>query len=136
LVNSVVRHGSQLVAVGSKRSAGEGRSVIWTSQNGRRWREAFAEPKASVTAYTSVASDGRWIVAVGYRGRFEATTPGIMAISRDGKAWRAVRREGQFFVRQGAFSAVAAYERGFVALGVDDPSRGTATVYVTSKRPR
>ena len=132
-VSSVTVHGATLVAVGSEPAAKQNaRASIWTSRDGVTWRRAFAAPAARITSYTSVASNGRWLVAVGYRGRYEATTPGVMAISKDGIHWVAIHRDGGVFARHAYLESVTAVGQGFATLGTESSGDGTPSNPVRS----
>jgi hypothetical protein len=144
VVQSATVHADTFVAVGSTAGAsGKSRAAIWTSSDGSRWDHAFSERPARITSYTDVASNGRSVVAVGYRGRYEATTPGVMTASADGEHWRSVQRAAQLLARR-HLSGVAPLGAGFVAVGfessgtgrADDPIRTRTVVFASAEARR
>jgi len=132
-VSSVAIHGNTIVAVGSIAAANRnGRAVIWTSRTGVTWRQVYAEPSARITDNKSVVSNGHWLVVVGYRGRFEVNTRGVMAISKDAKHWAEVRRDGDVFTSDAYLNSATAFGQGFVAVGTARTGAGTPSNPVQS----
>ena len=116
-VSSVAIHGNTLVAVGSLLQLNRNAASHLDVEERRRLAHVFAEPSAPITDYKSVVSNGHWLVVVGYRGRFEVHTPGVMAISKDAKHWAEVRRDGDVFTSHAYLNSVTAVGQGFVAVG-------------------
>ncbi|MDQ6854996.1 MAG: hypothetical protein M3046_15125 [Actinomycetota bacterium] len=142
----VVSYRSQLVAVGTQnpltpRSTGPARAAIWTSSDGRHWRQAAASAPAGMASYTSIATSGQSLVAVGIRGDYEPAVDGIMSVSNDGHSWQPVANTGTAFAPRTGLSAVAAFGTHFVAFGSEttqgqgttvDPYRGRNNLFIST----
>jgi hypothetical protein len=125
---ALVGYHNRLVAVGTKnpvtpRSQGEAHAAVWISSDARRWREVAAFPEAS-TSYTSIATNGRSLVAVGYR--MIPTVDGIMSVSSDARRWQTVATSGPVFAPGLDMHAVATFRDGYLAFG-NELTLGDAT---------
>lgn len=126
-VNSVVRVGSQFVAVGSA-LGGEGwggptdMGMIWASPDGLGWRSVAAMDGANVTG---VARGGNTLVAVGSRAdgtETAFTTSGVAWISTDGQNWEEVAVGPDRFMSVVHGFGVFAAERCPDGDGIDPPA--------------
>jgi hypothetical protein len=107
----VVPGGDGLVAIGFD---GEFGSMVWTSADGREWRDITQPGLESAGLVSAVAVDGG-LVAVGRGDTFDVETEQAAAfISSDGTSWR--RAEGGPEMR-GQMIDVVATDMGLFAVG-------------------
>jgi hypothetical protein len=119
---ALVRYHNRLVAVGTKNpvtpraQALDAHAAVWMSSDARHWREVAAFPDTSTT-YHSVATNGRSLVAVGYRTI--PTVDGIMSVSSDARRWQTVATSGSAFAPGLDMYAVASFRGGYLAFGTE-----------------
>ena len=120
------------VAVGSEGGTQGNTSqqaIIWTSPDAVHWHRAVVSAPAPFAKYTGVATTGRSLVVVGYRGVGEPVEDATMTVSNDAKTWVAVPRSGASFAARTTLSGVTStLGTGYLAFGVEVTSgNGSAT---------
>jgi hypothetical protein len=117
-------HGG-LLAVGAVSDAGHTIGTVWTSSDGRSWRQLSGSDATPDLSLARVATDGHVLAAIGYLcapGPGYCGQPSLLS-SGDGGTWRRATIAG---IEDMSFASIAPLASGFVAVG----SRGTNAQFV------
>ena len=81
-----VQHGAMLAA-GTSTDSGL-HPTIWRSQDLEHWQTTYHGAPSNVTNITALIPSDTTVLALGYAGDQEVTTPGLLLESHDGRDWK------------------------------------------------
>jgi hypothetical protein len=138
----VITYRDRLVAAGNERAtASDERAAVWTSRDARHWQRVFGSGSERFASYTSLASNGNSLVAVGYRGHYETAVDAIMTVSGDARTWQPVPADGGAFAPSTHLDAVTVFGTRYLAFGVEitegqgtrsDPYRSRNDLFISA----
>ncbi len=62
--------------------------AIWRSQDLSHWKKSYEGAPAPISGITALVASPTSVLALGYAGSQEVTTPGLLLQSTDGRAWK------------------------------------------------
>ena len=86
-ISTLAFHRGVALAAGTDRSDGF-RPTIWRSRDLRHWTTVYQGAPEPITDITALVPGPTSVLALGYSGAQEVTTPGLLLASRDGRNWQ------------------------------------------------